>query len=194
MACGGAGIKFIAVKGRIQGGAILFVLLILTGCASSGLIQRASPIATGMPVSIDFALVETSSVPGDLEAENHLLNELIISDLRARGVFGEVGGEPAATGATNGIKIMVVIKEIKKISRSQREWGGPLAGRARILVEANVSDLSSGKLIEAFEAEGESSGGSNRGSNLAGTTEEAIQRAAEQVVAQVVKISSETGP
>ena len=190
MTRGDAGIKFIAVKSRIQSGAILFVLLILTGCASSGLVQHASPIATGTPVSIDFALVETSSVAGNLEAENHLLNDLIISDLRARGVFGEVDGEPAAAGVTNGIRIKVVIKEIKKISHSEREWAGALAGRAQILVEATVSDLNSGKLVETFEAEGESSGGSN----LAGTTEEAVQRAAEQVVAQVVKISRQTSP
>ena len=83
---------------------------------------------------------------------------------------------------------IVVVKEIKKVSRSEREWAGALAGRAWILVEATVSDLNSGKLIETFAAEGESSGGSN----LAGTTEEAIQRAAEQVVAQVIKISRQT--
>jgi hypothetical protein len=189
MTRGDAGMKFVAVKYEIQSRAIPFVLLILTGCASSGLVQHASPIATRTPVSIDFALVETSSTIGGLEAEKNLLNELIVSDLRARGVFDDVGGEPAAAGVTDGIKIKVVIKEIKKITRSQREWAGALAGRARILVEATVSDLSSGKLIESFEAEGESSGGSN----LAGTTEEAVQRAAEQVVAQVVKISSETG-
>ena len=61
LTCGGVGMKFFAVKCRIQCGAILFVLLILTGCASSGLVQHASPIATGTPVSIDFAQVETSS-------------------------------------------------------------------------------------------------------------------------------------
>jgi hypothetical protein len=181
--------KFIAVKRGVPSGATLLVLLALAGCMSTGLIQHASPIMPGTPVSVDFALVETSSIIGDLEAEKHSLNDLIISDLRASGVFGEVDGEPAAAGATNGIKIKIVIKEIKKISRGQREWAGALAGRAQILVEATVSDLSSGKLIETFEAEGESSGGSN----LAGTTEEAIQVAAEQVVAQVIKISRQTG-
>jgi Domain of unknown function (DUF4410) len=187
---GGAGMKLVAVKCRIQSGAILLVLLSLTGCASTGLIQHASPIATGTPVSIDFALVETSSTPGNLEAEHRLLNELIVSDLRASGVFSEVDGGPASIGASNGIKIKVVIREINKISQGQREWAGALAGRARILAEATVSDLSSGRLIETFEAAGVSSGGSN----YSGTTDEAIQRAAEQVVAQVIKISSQTGP
>jgi len=153
-------------------------------------IQHASPVAAGTPVSIDFALVEISSAIGGLEIEKHQLDEFIVSDLRGHGIFDEVGDDPSAAGTSNGIKIQVVIKEIKKVSRNEREWAGAVAGRALILVEATVSDLSSGKPIETFEAEGESSGGSN----LAGTTDEAVQRAAEQVVAQVVKISRQTGP
>jgi hypothetical protein len=177
------------VQRHLQNGLSLFVFLALAGCVSSGVIQRASPVAVSTPVSIDFALVEISSTIDDLETEKHLLNEFIVSDLRGHNVFGDVDGDPASAGASTGIKIKVVIKGIKKISRSEREWGGALAGRALIRLEATVSDLSSGKLIETFEVEGESSGGSN----LAGTTDEAIQRAAEQVVAEVVKISSQTG-
>jgi hypothetical protein len=178
------------VKRNVQNAAILFGLVTLMGCASSGVIQHAGPVATSTPVSIDFALVETFSALGDLETEKHLLNALIVSDLRGHNVFEEVVGDPAAAGAGSGIKIKVDIKEIKKISHSERQWAGALAGRARIVVEATVSDLSSGKLIETFAAEGESSGGSN----LAGTTDEAVQRAAEQVVAQVITISSQTRP
>jgi hypothetical protein len=177
------------VNNNIQKGLILLVLLILTGCASSGGIQHASPIATGTPVSVDFALVETSSVLTGLEAEKSLLNELIISGLRGRNVFGDVDGKAPAAGTSSGIKIKVVITEIKKISRGERDWAGALAGRARIVVGATVSDLSSGKRIEFFEVVGESSGGSN----LAGTTDEAIQRAAGLVVAQVIEISRQTG-
>ena len=178
------------VNNCLRSAIILFVLSTLAGCASSGGIQHASQIATGTPVSVDFALVETSSALGGLGTEEHLLETLIVSGLRGRDVFEEVGGDPAAAGASSGIMIKVVVKEIKQVSQSEREWAGALAGRARILVEATVSDLSSGKLIETFAAEGESSGGSN----LAGTTDEAIQRAAEQVVAQVIKISSQTRP
>jgi hypothetical protein len=178
------------VKRNIQNAAMLFGLATLMGCASSGMTQHAGPVATSTPVSIDFALVETSSALGGLETEKQLLETLIVSGLRGRDVFEEVGGDPAAAGASSGMIIKVVVKEIKQVSQSEREWAGALAGRARILVEATVSDLSSGKLIETFAAEGESSGGSN----LAGTTDEAIQRAAEQVVAQVINISSQTRP
>jgi hypothetical protein len=178
------------VNNCLQGAAILIGLSALIGCVSSGGIQHASPIAIHTPVSIDFARVETSSALGDLEAEKHLLNELVISGLRGRYVFGDVDGNMPAAGATNGMNIKIDIKKIKKISSGEREWAGALAGRARIVVGATVSDLSSGKLIETFEVVGESSGGSN----LAGGTDEAIQRAAEQVVAQVIEISRQTGP
>ena len=178
------------VNNYLQCAAIMIGLSALIGCASSGGIQHAGPIATHTPVSIDFARVETSSALGDLESEKHSLNDLVISGLRARDVFGDVEGDEPAAGVSGGMDIKITIKEIKKISPEEREWAGALAGRARIVVGVTVSDLSSGKLIETFDAVGESSGGSN----LAGTTDEAIQRAAEQVVAQVIKISRQTGP
>jgi hypothetical protein len=177
------------VNNCLRSAIILFVLSTLAGCASSSGIQHASPIMTGTPVSVDFALVETSSALTSLEPEKSLLKELIISGLRGRNVFGDVDGNGPAAGTSSGIKIKVVIKEIKKISRDERDWAGAMAGRARIVVEATVSDLSSGKRIEFFEVVGESSGGSN----LAGTTDEAIERAAGLVVAQVIEISRQTG-
>jgi len=169
---------------------MLLLLLALAGCASSGAIRQATPISTGVPVSVDFALIQTSTALTGLEAKTNLLNDLVISGLRGRGVFGDVDGNPAAAGSSGGIKVAIKILEIKTISNDERAWAGALAGRARILVQATVSDLSSGKQIEIFEVEGLSSGGSN----LAGTTDEAVQQAAELVVAELVRISRQTGP
>jgi len=169
---------------------MLLILLALAGCASSGSIKRASPISTSVPISVDFALVKTSSTLAGLEAETHTLNDLVISGLRGRQVFGDVDADLAAAGSSDGIKVEIKILEIKKISREHRQWAGAMAGRARLLVQATVTDLNSGKPIETFEAEGLSSGGSN----MAGTTDEAIQRTAEQVVAEVVRISRHIGP
>ncbi len=169
---------------------MLFVLLALAGCASSGTISQITPLSTKVPISVDFALVQTSTALPGLGTESRLFNGLVISGLRGRGVFGDVEDNPAAAGSSGGIKVEIKILEIKKISREEREWAGAMAGRAHILVQATVSDLSSGKPVETFQAEGLSSGGSN----LAGTTDEAVQRAAEQVVAELVKISRHTGP
>ncbi len=173
----------------ISHGLILLVLLTLTGCASNGLIKNATPVTTSTPVSIDFALIETSTALGGLENETHLLNDQVISGLREREVFGDVDEDPARAGSSGGIKVEIIILQIKTISRDERDWAGALAGRARISVQATVTDLISRKTIEKFEAEGQSSGGSN----LAGTTNEAIQQAAEQVVAEVIAISRRTG-
>jgi hypothetical protein len=169
---------------------MLLLLLALAGCASSGAIRQATPISTSVPVSVDFALIQISAALAGLEAETNLLNDLVISGLRGRGVFGDVDGNPAAAGSSGGIKVALKILEIKTISHDERQWAGALAGRARILVQTTVSDLSSGKRIEIFEAEGLSSGGSN----LAGTTDEAVQQAAELVVAELVRISRLTAP
>ena len=62
---------------------------------------------------------------------------------------------------------------------------GALAGQARIVAQVTVTDLNAGNQIETFEVEGKSGK-----SAVAGTTDEAIQRASEQVVAQILEISS----
>jgi hypothetical protein len=178
------------VKVFYKPGAILFALLALAGCASTGVIRQVSPISNSVPISVDFALVKTSTALAGLEPEVQMLNDLVISGLRGRQIFGDVDGDPAAAGSSGGIKIEIKILDIKKISRDERQWAGALAGRARILVRASITDLSSGKPVETFDAEGQSSGGSN----LAGITDEAVQRAAEQVVAEVIRISRHTGP
>jgi hypothetical protein len=165
-------------------GAILLVLLTLVGCASSGVVRNASPI--NKPVSLDFALVQTSSSLGGLEHEKRLLNDSIISGLRETGYFGSVSDDKTAASG-GGIQIKADIKEIKRVSDTARLWVGSMAGRARILVGVTVTDLDAGNQIETFEVEGESGGSAE-----AGTTDEAIQRAAEQIVAELLKISSQT--
>jgi len=164
-----------------------FLLITLAGCASSGVVKNASPISTGMPVSLDFILVETSSSVVDSEAERSLLNDQIVTGLRETQLFDNVSGNSADTGSGNGMKVSLDIKKIKKVSDTARIWVGALAGRSRILVQVTVTDSKSGNQIEAFSAEGESGGTAK-----SGTTDQAIQRAAEQVVAEIVKISRQT--
>jgi hypothetical protein len=175
------------MKCALEFAAALLVLLALAGCASSGVIRNATPLAATKPVSLDFVLVETSTSLGDLENEKRLLNNLVITGLKEAGFFGSVSGNKADVNPGPGIKISAEIMEIQKVSDNARLWMGPLAGRARIVVQVTVTDLNSGNQIETFEAEGKSGK-----SAAAGTTDEAIERAAEQVVAEMVEISSRT--
>ena len=167
---------------------VLFVLLILVGCASSsGTVKNASPVAISKPVSLDFILVETSSSLGELKTEKRQVNDAIISGLNETGLFAQVSGNQTDAADANGIKVKASITAIREVSDDARSWVGGWAGRARILVQVTVSDLKSGAPIETFEAEGQSGG-----SAKSGTTDEAIQEAASQIVAEVVKINSET--
>ena len=175
------------IKGAVNFAAISIAVLTLVGCASSGQVKKASPIQTGIPVSLDFALVETSSSLGDVEPESQFLNQSIISGLNERHMFGVVSGNEQDVSSGKGLKVEVEIKEIKKVSDNARVWRGGLAGRASILIHVTVSDLVSGKQIEVFEAEGKSGK-----SAAAGTTNEAIQQAANHVVVEIVKISMQT--
>ena len=168
--------------------AILFVLLNLVGCASpSGVVKNDSPVLIGKLVSLDFIFVESTSSLGDLETEKHLLGDLIVSGLKEKQYFTSVSGNKADVKSGSGIKVAADIKEINKVSDNARSWAGALAGQARILVHVTVSDLSSGNQIEVFEAEGKSGK-----SAFAGTTDEAIQLAAGQIVAEVVKLHTQT--
>jgi hypothetical protein len=168
--------------------AILFVLLNLVGCASpSGVVKNDSPVLISKLVSLDFIFVESTSSLGDLETEKHLLGDLIVSGLKEKQFFTSVSGNKADVKSGSGIKVAADIKEINKVSDNARSWAGALAGQARILVQVTVSDLSSGNQIEVFEAEGKSGK-----SAFAGTTDEAIQLAAGQIVAEVVKLHTQT--
>jgi len=168
--------------------AILFVLLNLAGCASpSGVVKNDSPVLISKLVSMDFIYVESTSSLGDLEAEKHLLGELIVTGLTEKQYFTSVSENKADINSGSGIKVTADITEIKKVSDNARSWTGALAGQARILVHVTISDLSSGNQIEVFEAEGKSGK-----SAFAGTTNEAIQLAADQIVAKVVKLYTQT--
>jgi hypothetical protein len=161
------------------------LLVLLAGCASSGVVKSASPTFASAPVTHDLAVVETSSSVTNANAQIKLLNAMIISGLQQSGKFGRVSGNKIETSAASGIKIIADVKEFYGVSDSARMLIGGLAGRARVLIQVTVSDMKSGNQIETFEAEGKSSGGTA----FSGTTDQAVERAAEQVVAEVVKIS-----
>jgi hypothetical protein len=170
--------------------AVQLVLLTIAGCASpSGVVLNSSPFLIGKAVSLDFIRVQTTSAVGGLAAEQQLLNDLIVSELRETQLFPNVSGNPADTNQAAGTKITAEIKAIHNVSDQARDWAGALAGQAQILVQVTVTDLSSGSQIESFAAEGRSGK-----SAFAGTTDEAIQQAAAQIVAEVVKINAATAP
>jgi len=176
------------MKFIIQFIALPLVLLALAGCASSGMVQHASPITAKKPFDLDVILVTTSSSLQGVEEEKTMLKDALISDLRDTQMFKQVCEDKTEIGAGSGIKIDAGIAALKKVSKTKRLWAGAMAGRARIRIRVLVTDWHSGSLMESFEAEGASSGGSA----LAGTTGEAIEQAAGAAVGEVLKINSQT--
>jgi len=159
------------------------LMLMIAGCASSGVVKNITPISTAVFIVLDTALVETSSLVTDTSDAASLLNAMIISGLQESGKFGHVNGNIADASSSSGIKIQAEITDVFEVSDTGRILLGTFAGRARILAHVTVSDLKSGSQIVTFEAEGKSSAGTV----FAGTTNEAIQRTAERVVAEVIK-------
>jgi len=182
------GLRISRIGFLLKSAFLVLVLVTLAGCASSGMVQHASPITAQKPFELDVILVTTSSSLKDVDAEKTMLKDALISDLRDTQMFQLVSENKAEVGTGSGIKIDAGITAIKKVSKTKRLWAGAMAGRARIQIRVLVTDLNSGGQIESFEAEGESSGGSA----LAGTTGEAIERAAGEAVREVLKINSQT--
>jgi Domain of unknown function (DUF4410) len=163
------------------------LLVIVVGCASSGTVTNISAASTGVPISRDIAIVEATSALTDVEPQKSLLNALVISGLQQTQRFGRVSGNQIAIKPTSGIKVSADIKQVNAVSDVARVMVGAFAGQAQIVVQVTVSDLKSGNQIGTFEAEGKSSAGTA----FAGTTDQAVQRVAEQIVAEVVKISTQ---
>jgi hypothetical protein len=161
-------------------------LMSFAGCASSGVVNHASTVATSRPVSLDFILVETSSSLPGAQMDGRLFNDKLIASLRDSQLFGTVTGNKEDV-AGSGMKVQADLLEIKKVSPDARTWFGALAGQARIRLQVIVSDLNSGDQIQTFQVEGKSGAAAN-----AGTTDAAMQRAAQQVVAQMITISRQT--
>jgi hypothetical protein len=169
--------------------ALLFVLLTGSGCVSlPGAGSMANPVMTSKPVALDNILVTVTSLAGDSEAEQHLLADAIISNLKQTELFASVTGNPAGLDAGDGVKIQLEITAIKKVTDNARAWTGALAGRARMAVRVTITDLKSGQPIEVFAAEGQSGE-----SAYAGTTDEAVQQAVQPIVAEVLKLNAQTG-
>lgn len=167
----------------------LMLLLNLSGCApSSGTVKKnPGPGLISQPVSLDFISLTTGSSLVGMETETGFLSDHIVSGLRETQLFPTVSANPVDAGVGSGIKVEIQIKAIKKVSDDSRAWFGTFAGQAQVVVQATISDLSSGHPIETFEAEGLSGK-----SAKAGTTDEALQRAAEQVVGEIVRLNART--
>jgi Domain of unknown function (DUF4410) len=167
---------------------LLLTTAFLSGCAGpSAAIQNASKPVISKSLSLDFILIQTSSLLPATHAEQATLADAILSGLNQSGLFHTVTENAADAHADGGVKVSASILQLKRVSDDARVWAGGVAGRARVLVQVTVTDLNSGNVVETFQVEGQSGK-----SAFAGTTDQAIDFAASQITSEVIQINALT--
>lgn len=162
---------------------VLFLLTIamtLVRCASSGQTLNVTPPSSKLTDYKNVVVHVTSSVP-DSTREALQLESMIVSTLRANGVFGNVAGSSA--GGTGDLTVDANISDLRRVGSGKRVLLGALAGRGNMVVDVKLVDTASGNAIGSFTSKGTSSGGTV----FAGTTDQAIELAARQIVDYILK-------
>jgi hypothetical protein len=173
------------MKCRFAVWAVILWVSGLAGCATSHHANPLPPpVIVGKPASLDFILVNATNTLPDLQTETTELQDAIVSGLRETGLFADLDVIAPKEVQNGGIKILATIKQINKVSKSARVWYGGLAGRARVVVRVEISDLVTGTPIEEITVEGHTKAAAG-----AGLTDEAIQLAALQVVDEIKKLN-----
>jgi hypothetical protein len=109
----------------------------------------ARPVLASQLASLDTIVVTTTSSLADLAAEKTLLNNRIISGLRETGLFTDVGAGETGTNSTNGIKVAIEIKSIKKVTDDSRQL--VCCRRGSRLVKVNPASHSASPIIRAIQ-------------------------------------------
>jgi uncharacterized lipoprotein YajG len=161
---------------------LLVAVGILAGCASTGELRSITPVASRLS-TYRAPVVDVSSAVPEASQETTQLETMAVTQLRSRGVYEKVMAGSAAGDAAADLRLRARITELNRVGTGSRLLLGALAGRAKVVVAAELVDARSGQRVGSFTAEGQSSGGTA----FAGTTEQAIERAVEQIVEFVVR-------
>ncbi len=174
------------MKCRFAAWAVILFMSGLAGCATSHQVNQApTPVIVSKAASLDFILVNATNTLPDLPTETAELQDTIVSGLRETGLFANLDVvPPKEVPGGGGIKILATIEQINKVSKKARVWYGGLAGKARVVVRVDISDLVAGTPIEEFTVEGHT-----RAAAGAGLTDEAIQLAAAKVVDEIKRLN-----
>ena len=152
-------------------------IFILGGCASTGAIYPIKPITVKL-ASYKTMLINVESEVPEASLELSQMEIKAITALKENALFEKVFLGSVYPDASADLELNLKIVDLNKVSHAARAMSGALAGRAKIIIEAELIDLKTRENISAFKIEGKSSAGSV----TAGLTEQAVQRAVEQIV------------
>lgn len=150
------------------------LLGVASGCASGGSIEPANPIneKLGQYSDVQLKVSSKEEYPTKFVAA---LETAILTELRERSMFRSYRSETEQAPAE--LRIDATIVSASHVSKAARVLTGAFAGRAKMEVLVELTDLARDKSIGSFIAKGHSSGGTI----FAGDTSQAIEKVAEQI-------------
>ncbi|MDB6123162.1 MAG: hypothetical protein JWQ71_2155 [Pedosphaera sp.] len=156
------------------------LLLLATGCASSGRSAMRQPLSVKLSQFKSAAIEVKSALPHDPEKLDEFkvqLESRIVAKLRQQKAFGKTFAM-ASSDLPAELNIVVIITKVREVDNFNRVMFGAFAGQANTTATVELREQATGKLLGSGEIEGKSSGGTV----FAGTTPEAIERVADEVV------------
>lgn len=120
------------------------------------------------------ASLEIKTQIPNCEKELQEFEKILIEKLKNANIFDNFQGK----NKRGELLITVEIKELAKVSKSERFWLGGLAGSAKIGGEITLFDGISNKKIGSFYVESKTAGGTI----FEGTTEDVINKFADKIV------------
>lgn len=156
----------------------LFILsvFIIYGCAPQVTVKPEAEFKIKGERTVS---VEVTSLVPDSQKETEQIRKSLIEKLKSSNVFKDV----VENNQNAEVLIKVEIKELNKVSPSDRFWYGATAGRAKVAGRITVFEGSSDKVLGSFYVESLSSGGTI----FAGTTEDTINKFVDKVVKYILE-------
>jgi len=152
------------------------IISILAGCAGSQLVTQ-KPIEIKLASFSTLYFMAEPNVAEDVTKEITQLEERVISKLKKKDLFKNVELGNVADSSAGTLQVKATISEIKKVSNTQRFFGGAFAGKASMLVEVAFIDVAAGKTIGSYSIQGKSGG-----TGVSGGTGEAIWKTGDAIV------------
>lgn len=145
-----------------------YIGIILIGCGGSN-ITVIRPMETNLPQDQTVYFSAESGVPEDVSEELVNFEHWMALELTEKAVFDSVALGVCQDSCANVLNLKAVVIDIKKVSSSQRFWGGMFAGKASMSADLFVMDATTGDTLGIYQVTGKSGG-----TGMSGGTDSAV--------------------